>query len=249
MHHFRWIPFLLFFFLSLSSAVAQKLDQRYTDWFTYFGQYKLPARWGVHLDAQFRTDGQVQRVNQSLLRIGAQYYLRPSTTLTLGYALVNSYNTNVEAYFTEHRVWQQYMHQMHLGNAVSMTHRFRLEQRRVERLGQNSVPNPDWVMGGRVRYFNRTVFNLTERTDARFRPYFAAQNEFFINFAASNINRNTFDQNRLLLALGFLHGGHTRFEVGYLNQYVNPPGNAEVVNHVLHFSILQFLDFSTQPQS
>lgn len=225
---------------------AQKVDQNYTDWFTYFGQYKLPARMGIHVDAQFRTDGKVQRVNQSLLRVGVQYYLAPATTLTLGYARVSTFNTRFEAYFLEHRLWQQYLHQHRLGSAISMTHRFRLEQRRVERL---SGADPDWVTGHRVRYFNRTVFQLTDRTDARFRPYFAAQNEFFINIESPNINRNVFDQNRLLLALGFLHNNHTRFEIGYLHQYVNPPANPDVVNHVLHFSILQFLDFSTQPQS
>jgi hypothetical protein len=242
MQNLRGVALGLFVLFQITTAHTQRVDHRFNNWFTYFGQYKLHPHWGLHVDGQFRANDNVEQINQSLLRIGGQYYLNPGTTLTLGYAYINTYSQSADAYFTEHRIWQQFMHTHPLGAPVSMTHRFRFENRFVERISQNQ--DPGWATGQRFRYFNRTVFNLTNRTDARVRPYLALQNEFFLNIASPDINSNAFDQNRFLVAFGVQHAGLTRLEIGYLNQFLNPPGNADVMNHVLHFSILQVLDFA-----
>ncbi|MBK9336667.1 MAG: DUF2490 domain-containing protein [Lewinellaceae bacterium] len=181
MPNLRLIALCLFFMAGTADAKAQ-VDHRFNNWFTYFGQYKLSSRWGMHFDGQFRADDQVERINQSLLRLGGQYYLRPATTYTLGYAFVNTYSNSAGEYFTEHRIWQQFMHAHPLGASVSMAHRFRFENRFVERAAQK--PETDWAVGYRFRYFNRTVLHLGGRAEARVRPYLALQNEFFLNVAS-----------------------------------------------------------------
>ena len=234
----------LFFLKIQNSGNAQGVRQNFANWFTYFGQYKTSARWGLHFDGQFRADDKIERINQSLVRLGGQYYLNPATTLTLGYAFINTYNNSAEAYFTEHRLWQQYMHGHRMGAAASMTHRLRFETRFVEKpaTGTDTL----WATGYRLRYFNRTLFPLGKSAEARLRPYVAIQNEVFFNIASPDLNENLFDQNRLLLAFVFLHAGLTRLELGYMFQYINPSGNTDVLNHILHFSILQALDLGAQ---
>lgn len=211
----------------------------YNNWFTYFGQYKLSPRWAVHLDVQFRADNKVQRVNQSILRAGAQYFLQPNLNITLGYAYVNTYSEGAFAYFTEHRIWEQLLYNQAIGK-VFMIHRLRLEQRFVE----NPANEPDeYFTGHRLRYFNRTIFPLGKKQHEKAAPYLALQDEIFINFASSDINKNAFDQNRFLVAFGILHKKHTRLEIGYMNQLLNPASGANVTRHILHLSVLQVLDF------
>ncbi|MCS6929898.1 MAG: DUF2490 domain-containing protein [Saprospiraceae bacterium] len=219
------------------NADAQSVQHQAVNWFTYFAHYRLSRHWGMHLDIQFRMDAQAQRANQTLLRPGLQYLLSPNTNLTLGYALIG--NSSPNGYFSEHRLWQQYLHTARWGSGHSMTHRLRLE----ERWAAYSDGRRGWREGLRFRYFNRTIFNLSKNPSRHVKPYFALQNEVFINTAARQLNPNFFDQNRLLLAIGVLHNGHTRLELGYMNQYINPIGNVDIINHVLHFSILQVLDF------
>jgi len=123
----------LAFILALAqNLAAQRVDaSNYNNWFTYFAQYKFGPRWAMHLDFQFRADDKVQRVNQSLLRTGAQYFFKPNLNLTLGYAYVNTYGAGVFSYFTEHRIWEQLIYNQNFGR-TNMTHRLRLEQRFVE---------------------------------------------------------------------------------------------------------------------
>lgn len=235
----RIIPllfYLLFFSVSLS---AQPLQEQRANWFTYFAQYRLSQHWGIHADVQFRTDAQVYRTNQSLVRFGLQYLLSSATNLTFGYALVGNYSAN--GYYGERRLWQQYLHTDRWNNGHSMTHRLRLEERWVAYTNGRE----GWREGLRFRYFNRTLFNLSKKAPAHAKPYLALQNELFLNTASRDINPNLFDQNRFLVAIGVLHNGHTRLELGYMNQYINPPGNTDIVNHILHLSVLQVLDFAS----
>ncbi|MCS7037192.1 MAG: DUF2490 domain-containing protein [Saprospiraceae bacterium] len=237
---FLRVPILL---LVLSCGVIWRLDaqmseHRYVNWFTYFAQYRLSRHWGIHTDLQFRTDERVYRTNQSLVRVGLQYLLSPATNLTVGYALIGNYGAN--GYYGEHRLWQQYLHTERWSSGHSMTHRLRLEERWVAYTNGRE----GWREGFRFRYFNRTLFNLSKKASAHAKPYLALQNELFLNGASRDINPNLFDQNRLLVAIGVLHNGHTRLELGYMNQYLNPPGNTDIVNHIAHLSVLQTLDFA-----
>lgn len=232
-------------FFAFTVLFAQQLigqsanDSHYNNWFTYFAQYKFSPRWGMHLDVQFRADDKVQRIRQSLLRAGAQYFVRPDLNVTLGYAYVNTYSASASNYFTEHRIWQQLIYNQSFGKN-GMTHRLRLEQRFVE----NPVAeNDDYSTGHRIRYFNRVIFPFGKNPDAKAGPYAALQDEVFFNFASSGINKNVFDQNRLLVAFGILYQKHTRLEIGYMNQWLNPSAGEDVSNHMLHFSVLQTLNF------
>ncbi|MBX2889469.1 MAG: DUF2490 domain-containing protein [Saprospiraceae bacterium] len=233
--------FLAVVFCSSNILAQAPTQSNYNNWFTYFGTYKLSPRWGMHFDAQFRTDDKVARANQSLLRAGVHFYAKPALLATLGYAYVTTYSPNAFDYFTEHRVWQQLLYNQPIGQAT-MTHRFRLEQRFVENLAPES---DDYRKGHRFRYFNRVVLPLGKKQLPRAAPYLALQNEVFLNFASADINSNVFDQNRLLIALGIFNEKQTRLELGYMNHHINPaPGN-KVTRHILHFSLLQWLNFES----
>ena len=237
-----WLVF--FWASSLKSVQAQQTTQQRSSWFTYFAQYKFTPQWGIHFDAQFRMDENVQRSNQSLLRVGLQYYPKKNMSVTLGFASIETFNKGFDLYVPEKRIWEQFLVNHPIGQ-FNMTHRFRLEQRFIDRYvrDNNNIPVEDGRnMGHRFRYFNRTLWNLTPK-EKKSVLYAALQEEMFFNFAADAINKNTFDQNRLLLAFGVWHDHHTRLELGYMNLLSNPASGANVSNHIVHFSVLQVLDF------
>ncbi len=233
--------FLIVFMALFAGKLVGQMPtpSNYNNWITYFAQYKFSPRWGMHLDAQFRADNNVERINQSLLRTGAQYFFQPNLNLTLGYAYITTYSPGAFDYFKEHRIWQQLLYNQTFGK-TNMTHRLRLEQRFVEDLASESG---DYFSGHRLRYFNRTIVPLGKKQPAKAAPYLALQEEVFLNFAASDINKNVFDQNRLLIALGILHQKHTRLEFGYMYQFINPASGENVNRHILQLSVLQVLDF------
>ncbi|HSI91097.1 MAG TPA: DUF2490 domain-containing protein [Adhaeribacter sp.] len=249
---------LFFFSLLLSSqlfaqaplpAETEKTVQNHQNWFTYFGQFKLSENLGIHTDVQFRKDEKVQFTKQNLLRAGLIKYFNPNLNFTAGYAYINSQNVGLNDYATEHRIWEQLIY-AHKPANLNMTHRFRLEQRFVERLfisGDGSIKS-NYDYGNRFRYFNRTIFDLTRNTEAQNVFYVALQDEIFLNFASPDINKNTFDQNRFLVAFGVFHDKKTRLELGYMNQFINPYKRANTMNHIFHVSVLQTLNFMAPPK-
>jgi hypothetical protein len=236
--------FLILAMLNTNDLAAQKTLHNQGNWFTYFGQYKFSPKWGMHLDMQFRMDEDAARANQTLLRTGLQYYPGKNTSITIGFADIHSYNKGLNAYVPEDRIWEQFLVNHPLSKRITMTERFRLEQRFVGHLvsENNQINRLDDFYGNRFRYFNRTLFNLTDPEKKNI-LYAALQDEVFLNFGASDINPHVFDQNRLLLALGIWTGKHTRYEIGYMNQYLHPKTAPNVGNNILHLSILQNVNF------
>src|SRR5687768_1283515 len=157
---------LLFSFQLFAQSVpaetgSNKMQHNHQNWFTYFGQYKLSDKWGIHADVQFRMDEKVQAAKQNLLRAGLIRYLNTNLNFTAGYAYINSQATflsrgaTINYYSTEHRIWKQFIYNHKPANH-NMTHRFRLEQRFVKKLGIGPDDRiaSNYVFGNRVRYFN-----------------------------------------------------------------------------------------------
>ncbi len=238
---------LVLFFFNTSNLAAQKTAVNQGNWFTYFGQYKFTPKWGMHLDMQFRMDGEAARANQTLLRSGLQYYPGKNTSITLGFADIHSYNKGLNAYVPENRLWEQLLVNHTLNERITMTERFRLEQRFVGHLvsENNQINRLNDFYGNRFRYFNRTVFNLSDLEKKNI-LYFALQDEVFLNFGAEEINPHFFDQNRLLLALGVWTSKHTRYELGYMNQYLHTKTAPNAKNNIFHLSILQNVNFGAK---
>lgn len=244
--------FIFSIFLStrlLAQATVTSTDktiQNHQNWFVYAGQYKLNEKWGIHLDVQFRMDENIKFAKQNLIRPGLIYNLDPNSNVAAGYAYINTQNSTLNAYATEHRIWEQFIYGHKLGS-LPLSHRFRVEQRFVEKLkaGETGgVVSEGYHYGNRLRYLNRTIYNITQKPEVRDVFYLALQDEVFLNVASPDINKNFFDQNRFMIGFGVFHDKKTRLELGYLNQFLNPNSGPNVMNHILQVSVQQNLDFS-----
>ncbi len=238
---------IVFAFICLtffSSGFSQQTKQDHRVWLAYTGQYKVSNHWGYHLEAQFRMDNQLEQNQQNLFRLGAIYYLSGSKNISGGYALVNTFSASAADFFKENRIWEQYqVNKKWRDGKHTITHRFRLEQRWVEKI--ISVDDDAVSLGSdyqnRLRYLNRNLFHLTNLKSTNEELYLVLQNEFFFNLGSNKVNDKIFDQNRFLIGLGLNYNNNARLELGYLNHYITSSFSDDVMNHTVSISLIQNL--------
>jgi hypothetical protein len=229
--------FFIVALLGITSLIYSQKTHHEGIWLAYTGQFKFSNRVGVHVEAQNRNYGLFETNIQNLYRAGLNFYVAPQTSLTVGYALVDTYNSGFGEYFKEDRIWEQlqFYHDAITDNST-MLHRFRLEQRWVESLALNEM-----VYQNRLRYMNRMLIHLAELKNEK-SIYGVVQNELFIPLGENKITTNFLDQNRLTLGAGINFNNKTRIELGYLNQFLNPFSDHEIINHNLSLAVFQSLN-------
>nr|WP_294777929.1 DUF2490 domain-containing protein [uncultured Flavobacterium sp.] len=236
------ITFISLTFFSIGFSQQTKQDQRV--WFAYTGQYKVSDHWGYHIEAQFRMDNQLEQNQQNLFRIGAIYYLSDSKNLSAGYALVNTFSSSADDFFKENRLWEQFQVNKRWQEGKNViSHRFRLEQRWVEKIGvlEGDVVSMGSNFQNRLRYLNRNLFHLTNLKSTQEELYLVLQNEVFLNLGHNEVNGKFLDQNRFLIGLGLNYNNNIRLELGYLNHYITSSFSDDVMNHTVSISLIQNL--------
>ncbi len=232
----------------LSTEFAQKTTYDQAVWVAYTGQYKFTQKFGTHLEVQWRGDANFEQNRQNLFRIGGMYYLNNQITLSAGYGLIKTYQPSLQDFFTENRAWEQIQYNHNWKeNKNTMTHRFRLEQRFVDKIVLNS---DDEVIveatnyQNRLRYLNRNLLHLFTFNNDRNKAYAILQDELFFNIGDNKVNANFFDQNRLLVGFGINYEDTIRLEVGYLNHFTTPSSGNNIMNHNVSMSITHNLDYT-----
>jgi hypothetical protein len=225
---FTHLKYTLLFFLTLSLprlAYAQTIDDTGL-WLATFGNGKFksleessPFRWWFDNHLRFADDA--EGFNQSIIRPGLGYALSDGHALWAGYAWIRT-SPIVGDDFDEHRKWQQWTLNQSVSN-LNILHRSRLEERWVE-TGED--------IGLRWRQMLRGQWVLTSV------PQWSliAWDEAFFHLNDTDWGAETgFDQNRAFLGVGFKRCPHARVrtEIGYLNQFVNRPGDEERMTHIL----------------
>lgn len=234
----RKIKLAAFFSLVTCCAFAQTVKQN-TGWFLFLNSTKFNDKWGMHFDLQVRSEDNWDGVRNLLVRPGITYYINKKSNATLGYLFTQTYLPNdiligaapMKYTLTEHRIWQQYIYNHQPWKGAMLSHRFRLEQRFIER-------QSDELFSQRLRYFFRLVQPLQKQEGAFTEGMFAAlQNELFFNIQNKDqLNGNFFDQNRAYLAVGYRFSKGFDMEVGYLNQTIKG-ATRNTSNNVLQLAL------------
>ena len=238
---------LISFFVS---AKAQKVvDEQSAGWYMYFGNHKLSNKFGLHTEYQWRRYPLYENWQQSLLRIGLDYYTKSGPMLTAGYAWIHSWPWGKQPtpYASdEHRIWEQLILQ-HQNGRLYFHHRYRLEQRFIEQKvldNQGEFVFDEFVFRQRARYriFINIPLSNKERVDNTL--FFAFYDEVFVNFGGG-IGNNILDQNRLYLALGWWFNNNVNVQSGYLNHFVIKSDAQHMEqNHTFQLLLQYNLDFS-----
>lgn len=215
-------------FLCLLPLVGRSQPNRVADyntlgWFQYNGDHKLGKRWTLHTEYQARRVRFVRDWQQRLARAGLGYQVLPRVQLSAGYTSFITYpygnfpTAGTGVPFPERRLYEDVLLSDTVGR-VTLTHRFRLEQRWLGQLpddGSRTVQN--WQFQNRIRYQIEAVIPLQgTRVDDK-EWFLNAYDELFIGFGR-NVANNVFNQNRLSAGLGFQVNDDLQFQLNYLYQ-------------------------------
>lgn len=196
--------------LSTSAQEPRDVATHQHTWFMAFGNHRLSDTWGVHTEYQFRRTDLGQDWQQSLMRIGLDWHRSEQHVVTAGYGWIRSYpygEQPIAQLFDEHRIWQQLITKSKTG-AINWTHRYRLEQRFMDRPEGSAWQH-------RARYFVQISWSIPNHTNWSISAY----EEAFIglrDLAMPVIN--LLQQNRLSAALNYRLNNGTSLQVGWLQQ-------------------------------
>lgn len=214
----RQLCTLILLLFACSVAVHGQTEHQNTGWFMFINSTKINKKWATHLDLQYRSSDNWSHKKNLMFRPGLTYLISNKHEVTLGYLLNEAYTypeAAADYHLTEHRIWEQYIFK-HKVKTVAATHRFRVEQRFVERY------NAEDLFAQRFRYFFRFLVPLEKEALTFEKGLFVAlQNEVFLNIQNKKaLNNNFFDQNRAYAALGYRVNKKFDVEAGYMNQAV-----------------------------
>ncbi len=236
--------FLFVLFISVIQTLSANAQPQFSGWAASFNTFKLSNRFSLHFDAQLRSTDGLEQVGAILLRPGLNYHLTKNVVFTVGNMFNISRRTagGVSSLLTEHRLWQQALFN-HKLRKVAVAHRFRFEERFIPRarVAGDELKADGYDQAFRLRYFIRNIFPLASGSSFTTGPFFALQNELFLNTGdKSAVNGKAFDQNRLYTAIGYRLKGKLDLEAGYMNQYSNTR-TSFVNNHIVQLALYKRL--------
>lgn len=209
-------------------------------WLSYTGMHPISDKWRLMVEGQIRQYDGGKQPMQRFGRLGLLRVIAPGVRFGGGYLFAHTYPPEefvpTVVRFTEHRTWQQLDMNANTGR-FAWNHRYRLEQRWLERLGTSgadSAQHLGWNYTNRARYAARIVTSMGGGgAPKNHKPYLVASNEVFLNFGRK-VRFNVFDQNRLFAGVGYQWSPKLRFETGYMNQVVLRGNGTEMErNHTL----------------
>jgi len=218
--------------ISLSSPLAfAQIDESDTGaWYMYMWNTKLEdSNFGFQGDIQHRNWDLGGDLEQLLVRGGLTWSPEESNnTYTLGYAHITSGTFGrSDSKSRESRLYQEALIPQRLGSRVFLSHRFRLEQRKVD--GQD--------YRNRFRYFLALNYPLNQNNLGRGAVYLSLYNEIFVNLE-QDIGRNRsvdhFDRNRSYAAIGYNVTDDVRLQFGYMHQETDDWGKGQLQFNLFH---------------
>lgn len=206
-----------------SSVTAQTItDERV--WFNLTLQSRsdaaTPWRWSV--EAILRSRDGVSTLDTAALRPLLSYNVTPHSSAGGGYVYVEYSPASIG--LVEHRVFEQYVWTRGAGGGT-LTIRERLEERFVD--GNSGV-------AARLRQAVR--FSRPIKRGSRISV--VGNDEFLLHLNTTTLTQRGMDQNRAFVGISDTLNRSTRFEAGYLNQFVHGHVVPDRMNHVLSGALI-----------
>lgn len=218
------LSLMLLMVVSIAKSQNNRIhDHNTVSWFTTSNTIITGKMTSLYLEYNWRRINGISEPMQHLFRTGFMYSPSEKTVFMLGLAYAISYPyseypaSTPEARFPERRIFQQVSIKDQI-RKMTVTHRFRLEQRWTGRMDSGDIKKvASWNYSNRVRYQIKLSKEIIPSKAGKGGLYGVIQNELFISFG-KNVKTNIFDQNRLGILLGTRLHRYFSIEGGYFNQ-------------------------------
>lgn len=207
----RFSSILIISILFFNNLKAQ--ESNLGNWWVFFNNVNFKnTKFNWHSEVQYRNYNIAGDLEQLLLRTGIGYNLSDNNNnILLGYGFIQSENYPTisskkedKVGVSEHRIFQQFVTKQQFYRFY-FQHRCRYEQRFIEDEFKQ-----------RFRYSLSLNIAINKKTLEDNTLYFSAYNEIFLN-----IENEIYDRNRLYSGIGYKLNKNIRFELGYMNQFMN----------------------------
>lgn len=169
-------------------SIASDAEDQLGNWLIYNGTLRFSERWSLFTESQLRFWEPASNLQEFFVRGIGYYHLSPTVTLGLGYTWVQAEPFADEAPESEENRLIQQLSAKHNWHTTVVEHRFRLEQRWIDKAGEGTTYR------NRFRYRLQATTPLGGEKVEAGRQFLNFYDELMLNFG----NRDdTFDQNRL----------------------------------------------------
>ncbi|MCR4033385.1 MULTISPECIES: DUF2490 domain-containing protein [Flavobacterium] len=214
----RLLFVLSFTSLVLSAQNVKKTDQQTLTWIRYYNIFPLTEKWAIH--SEFDNRSFVNPIHENLFVIRSQARYRANKIMEFGagfaYFNMNTQNPNVDPDYSipEYRA-QQDMTLINDIAKITFHNRFQVEERFIQKADKNGLLD-EFSFAYRFRYRLQSMFTLWEKDKQSIKG--TISDEILFNYGKDN-RRNTFDQNRLYVALRYHFNPNVGVELGYLKNF------------------------------
>lgn len=216
----RRILIVICFLFVMNTYSQNRLSESNTiGWYVLNVNKNANSKWNMQGEIQWRRNNLIKDWQQGLYRVGLNYNSNSQVQLQLGLAYIDTYPygeynlASIGKTFPEYRIHEQVILKSNIGK-INSSSRIRLEQRWIGRYTNINYDKPDQtVFLNRLRYMQRFDFPLKGKWS------FSMLDEIFIGFG-KQLGENVFDQNRIILLLGYKINNNYKIETGFINQTV-----------------------------
>jgi len=215
---FKLIFLLGFLSPILSAQNIKKTDQQTLTWIRYYNIFPLSKKWALH--SEFDNRSFVNPIHENLFVIRSQARYRASKIMDFGggfaYFNVNTQNPNVDPDYSvpEYRAQQDLTFINDIAK-ITFHNRFQIEERFIQKTDKNELLN-EFSFAYRFRYRLQSTFTIWEKEQRSIKG--TISDEVMLNYGKDN-RKNTFDQNRLYIALRYHFTPNLGLELGYLKNF------------------------------
>ena len=232
---------ILFLLYAVNSIHGQEIKKVHSSsWNSFIPKLTLSEHWYLKSEFHFRRTNFVSDWEQLLLRPSIHYKTNDTYDYSLGYSYFRNYafaDFTIPVDANEHNIWQQ-IALSHTSKKMKFNHRFRLEERFIDKIIQS--PGGLYEIRGstynnRFRYrltLNRPVIKVREAKFISLKIF----DELWINLD-QGIQPKSLNQNWFYAGLDFPLDRHLTFGMGYHHIGLKGGSTTFITNHILQTTV------------
>ena len=242
------IILLSFLLISKFSFAQKKVEHQQLIWYGYYNSLKFNENWTLNSEIQERQFYNPTAQHQLVFRSNLERKLIENWNTSVGMTLFlqNPNNPNSESNLTvpELRPDIGFNSKQKLG-FITINHRYKAEARFFHDVENQKLVGGFRFSNIRFRYQLGLDFPLLKK-EGKEKIILKVKDEIMFNLG-NKIIKNTFDQNRIYLALHYKLNASYALELGYMNWFQQQKTGADFYNRdILRLSIFHSIDFKKE---
>ncbi|WP_281237809.1 DUF2490 domain-containing protein [Flavobacterium praedii] len=210
-----------------SKAQTEKnVDHQSLLWTRYYNQLTINNKWSLHTEFDNRIFINPTEENLFVVRVQGRYKINNNLEIGAGYAYFSVATKVPEASYDfripENRGQQDITWKKEVGN-FTMNQRFQIEERYIHNADKVGLL-PGTTFYWRFRYRLQGEYSFWKKDSQYLKTI--VYDELMVN-GGKNIIYNTFDQNRIYVAMQYGVTKNSAFELGYLKSFQQRPSGVD----------------------